>query len=162
MVASASRRTAEKQDGMMLGDRPAGVSRCRLDSPRCHADWQAYHGIRRRVFHLARPDEPINSDCHPLVLFLGDKPIGAIQVDELKNQTAALRLVAIDPTFQGKGHGRVMLDQAEQFVRDLGCMKAVVYSTPEAAGFYQTAGYEEEDWDDICIGGIVQMLKKLA
>jgi GNAT superfamily N-acetyltransferase len=113
------------------------------------------------VFHLPRRDEPINSACHPLVLFLGDEPIGAIQVDGLKDQAMALRLVAIDPTVQGRGHGRVMLKQAEQFARDLGCKKAVVYSTPEAAGFYQTAGYDEQDWDDICIGGIVQMLKQL-
>src|SRR6202012_1491552 len=107
------------------------------------------------------PDEPLSSDCHPLVLFLEDKPIGAIQVDDLKNQAAALRLVAIDPPFQGGGHGRAMLERAEQFVRKLGCDKAVVYATPEAAGFYQTAGYDEEDWDEMCMGGIVQMLKKL-
>jgi GNAT superfamily N-acetyltransferase len=74
---------------------------------------------------------------------------------------AALRLVAIDPAFQGGGHGRVMLERAEQFVRGLGCRKAVVYATPEAAGFYQTAGYDEEDWDEVCMGGIVQMLKML-
>jgi GNAT superfamily N-acetyltransferase len=145
----------------MPTDRPRGPSCYRLDPPRCDQDWQAYHGIRRRVFHLPRQDEPVNSDCHPLVLFLEDEPIGAIQVDDLKNQAAALRLVAIDPTFQGGGHGRVMLEQAEQFVRELGCKKAVVYSTPEAAGFYQTAGYDEEDWDDVCMGGIVQMLKRL-
>jgi GNAT superfamily N-acetyltransferase len=151
----------EKQDGRMPRDRPGGGGRYRLDSPRCDQDWQAYHGIRRLVFHLPQPDEPFRSGTHPLVLFLGNKPIGAIQVDELQDQTAALRLVAIDPTFQCRGHGRVMLEQAEQFVRELGCRRAVVYATPDAAGFYQAAGYNEEDWDDICIGGIVQMLKKL-
>jgi GNAT superfamily N-acetyltransferase len=145
----------------MPTDRPKGAGHYRLDSPRCDLDWQAYHGIRRRVFHLARPDEPTSARCHPLVLFLEGKPIGAIQVDELKNAAAALRLVAIDPPFQGGGHGRAMLERAEQFVRDLRCHKAVVYSTLEAVGFYQTAGYDEEDWDDICIGGIVQMQKRL-
>lgn len=134
----------------------------RLDPPACDQDWQAYHGIRRRVFHLPRLDEPISDACHPLVLFLDDRPIGAIQVDDLGNKTAALRLVAIDTALQGVGHGRVMLQHAEQFVRDLGCRKAMVYATPEAAGFYQMAGYDEEDWDEVYIGGIVQMLKKLG
>jgi GNAT superfamily N-acetyltransferase len=147
--------------GRMPTDRETGEGYYRLDSPRCDQDWQAYHGIRRRVFHLPRPDEPISPDCHPLLLFLEDKPIGAIQVDDLRNAAAALRLVAIDPPFQGGGHGRAMLQRAEQFVRELGCSKAVVYATPEAAGFYQTAGYDEEDWDEVCMGGIVQMLKKL-
>jgi hypothetical protein len=137
----------------MPTDRLKGEGCYRLDSPRCDQDWHAYHGIRRKVFNLPRPEEAISTDCHPLVLFLEDKPIGAIQVDDLRNATAALRLVAIDPAWQGG---------AEQFVRDLGCNKAVVYATPEAAGFYQTIGYDEEDWDEVCMGGIVQMLKNLG
>ena len=145
----------------MPTDRSPGSATYRLDPPRCDQDWLAYHGIRHKVFHLPRPDEPISSDCHPLLLFLQDQPIGAIQVDDLRNATAALRLVAIDPAWQGGGHGRVMLDHVEQFVRELGCRTAVVYATPEAAGFYQTIGYDEQDWDAVCMAGIVQMLKKL-
>jgi len=146
----------------MPTDQLPGEGPYRLDSPRCDQDWLAYHGIRRKVFHLPRPVDEISPDCHPLLLFLEDQPIGAIQVDDLRNAAAALRLVAIDPAFQGGGHGRVMLERAEQFVRNLGCSRAVVYATPEAAGFYQTAGYDEEDWDEVCMGGIVQMLKKLG
>jgi GNAT superfamily N-acetyltransferase len=146
----------------MPGDRAKGEACYRLVSPRCDQDWHAYHGIRRKVFNLPRPDEAISVDCHPLLLFLEDQPIGAIQVDDLGNAAAALRLVAVDPAWQGGGHGRAMLEQAEQFARDLGCDKAVVYATPEAAGFYQTIGYDEEDWDELCMGGIVQMLKYLS
>jgi GNAT superfamily N-acetyltransferase len=133
----------------------------RLDAPQCAQEWQAYHGIRRKVFHLPRPDEDTSPGTHPLLLWHEDQPVGAIQVDDLQNAAAALRLVAIDPAYQGDGHGRVMLERAEEFVKTLGCHKAVVYSTPEAAGFYAQAGYDEEDWDEVCMGGIVQMLKKL-
>ena len=42
-----------------------------------------------------------------------------------------------------------------------GCRKAVVSATPEAAGFYANAGYDEENWDETSVGGIVQMLKNL-
>jgi GNAT superfamily N-acetyltransferase len=145
----------------MPTDRPSHEQTYRLDPPRCDQDWRAYHGIRRKVFHLPRPDEPISQHCHALLLFLEDEPIGAIQVDDLRNAAAALRLVAIDPAWQGSGHGRVMLERAEQFVKKLGCRKAVVYATPEAAGFYQTAGYDEENWDEVCMAGVVQMLKEL-
>ena len=133
----------------------------RLDPPQCAQDWQAYHGIRRKVFHLPRPEEDTRPGTHPLLLWRDDKPIGAIQVDDLDNAAAALRLVAIDPAYQGGGHGRVMLQRAEEFAKNLGCRRAVVYATPEAAGFYAQAGYDEEDWDDVCMGGIVQMLKQL-
>ncbi len=143
------------------GEQPSGGANYRLDRPRCDEDWQAYHGIRRKVFHLPRPVEEISPDCHPLLLFLEGRPIGAIQVDDLRNTAAALRLVAIDPAHQGGGHGRAMLERAEKFARELGCGKAVVYATPESAGFYQSIGYDEDDWDEICMGGIVQMLKIL-
>jgi GNAT superfamily N-acetyltransferase len=140
---------------------PQGDTSYRLDRPRCAQDWRAYEGIRRQVFNLPRPDEAIDPGCHPLLLWLEDQPIGAIQVEDLRNAAAALRLVAIDPAWQARGHGRALLDHAERFARDLGCSKAVVYATPEAAGFYANAGYDEEDWDGCSLGGIVQMLKKL-
>jgi GNAT superfamily N-acetyltransferase len=146
---------------MTPNDRPHSAGAYRLVPPGCAQDWQAYHAIRRRVFNLPRPEEPVSPDTHPLLLFLGDRPVGAIQVDDLKNAAAALRLVAIDPACQGAGHGRVMLERAEQFVRGLGCRKAVVYATPESAGFYASSGYDEDDWDEVCMGGIVQMLKHL-
>ncbi len=145
----------------MPGDRTRQQDAYRLAPPQCARDWQAYHGIRRRVFNLPRPDEANEPACFPMLLWLEDQPIGAIQIEDLRNTAAALRLVAIDPAWQGGGHGKVMLQHAEKFVRDIGCHKAVVYATPEAAGFYAQAGYDEEDWDEAYMGGIVQMLKKL-
>lgn len=145
----------------MPTDQPRGDASYRLDRPSCTQDWRAFHNIRRQVFNLPRPDEATDPGCHPLLLWLEGQPIGAIQVDNLQNAAAALRLVAIDPAWQSRGHGRIMLDYAERFARELGCKKAVVYATPEAAGFYAHAGYDEEDWDEVCMGGIVQMLKKL-
>jgi GNAT superfamily N-acetyltransferase len=138
-----------------------GEGTYRLEPPRCGQDWEAYHGIRRKVFHLPRPEEDNAPTSHPMLLWLEDHPIGAIQIEDLCNQAAALRLVAIDPHWQGGGHGKVMLECAEKFAREIGCSKAVVYATPEAAGFYAQAGYDEEDWDEIAMGGIVQMLKNL-
>jgi GNAT superfamily N-acetyltransferase len=154
---------AEKTgDGKMPTDRSRGETALyRLDRPRCTQDWHAYDGIRRQVFNLPRRDGAIDATTHPLLLWLEDQPIGAIQVEDLRNAAAALRLVAIDPAWQARGHGRALLDHAEKFARDLGCSKAVVYATPEAAGFYANAGYDEEDWDETSVSGIVQMLKKL-
>ena len=138
-----------------------GEGAYRLQPPGCVRDWDVYHAIRRKVFHLPRPEEDNGPTSHPMLLWLEDQPIGAIQIEDLCNQAAALRLVAIDPHWQGGGHGRVMLERAEKFVREIGCRRAVVYATPEAAGFYAQAGYDEEDWDEVAMGGIVQMMKNL-
>jgi GNAT superfamily N-acetyltransferase len=138
----------------------------RLSRPGSAEEWAAYHGIRRRVAFEAgdgMPDDPEERapDHFPLLLKLGAAPIGTIRVDSLTNGDAALRLVAIDPAWQGGGHGRILLREAEGFARDIGCRRAVVYATPEAAGFYAAAGYAEDEFDDNYFGGVVQMAKPL-
>lgn len=138
----------------------------RLSRPASPAAWAAYHAIRRRVAFEASEDAENDSDelapgHHPLLLTLGAVAIGTIRVDNINEGDAALRLVAIDPVHQGAGHGRILLREAEAFARDIGCRRAVVYATPEAAGFYASAGYAEDEFDDNYFGGIVQMAKPL-
>lgn len=134
-----------------------------LRRPNTEADWVAYHAIRRAVMFEdeSDDDEALGADSYPLLLWCADRPVGTIQVDLLNGDAAAFRLVAIDPAEQGHGHGRVILREAEAFARDIGCRKAVVYATPEAAGFYAAAGYAEDPFDDNYFGGIVQMAKPL-
>lgn len=139
----------------------------RLTRPTCDADWAAYHSIRRSVDFesddVSEQDraEELAPGNYPLVLWLDDQPVGAIRIDSLDNGGAAFRLVAIHPKAQGQGHGRVLLREAEDFARDLGCRQAVIYSTVEAAGFYQAAGYAEDTWDETYFGGVVLMTKPL-
>jgi GNAT superfamily N-acetyltransferase len=138
----------------------------RLCRPESLDEWAAFHEIRRRVAFEAGEQIEDDPDDHaqghfPLLLKLGPIPIGTIRIDSLDNGYAALRLVAIDPACQGCGHGRVLLREAEGFARDIGCRRAVVYATPEAAGFYAAAGYAEDEFDDNYFGGIVQMAKPL-
>lgn len=139
----------------------------RLGCPASAEDWETYYRIRRDVLLEARKyaieqAEEHAADHHPHLLWLQARPIGTIRVDLVPPDCAAMRLVAIDPTCQGCGHGRALLRLAEEFARGLGCGKAVVYATPEAAGFYSKAGYAEEDWDDVYVSGIVQMTKPLC
>jgi GNAT superfamily N-acetyltransferase len=140
-----------------------------LRRPAGAAEWQVYHDIRRDVMlesrefsrKLPTEAEELAPARYPLLLWLGEVPIGSIRIDDLGDGAAAFRLVAIDPVRQGQGHGRAMLDQAEHFARGLGCRQAVVYATQESAGFYECSGYAEEDWDEQAMAGIVQMVKPL-
>jgi GNAT superfamily N-acetyltransferase len=136
----------------------------RLRRPADDAEWGVYRSIRREVdFEGEDEDDPEErADGHyPLLLWCGAEAVGTIRIDSLDGQAAALRLVAINPRCQGQGHGRALLREAEAFARDLGCRKAVVYATPEAAGFYASAGYAEDPFDDQYFGGVVQMAKPL-
>ncbi len=150
-----------------MDDAETGVQRVyRLRRPASPEDWAAYHSIRRRVAFEAgetvEDDPEERAPAHyPLLLKRGRTAIGTIRIDSLNDGDAAFRLVAIDPASQGEGHGRVLLREAEGFARAIGCRRAVVYATPEAAGFYAAAGYNEDEFDDNYFGGIVQMVKPL-
>lgn len=150
-----------------MDDAAPGVNEgYRLTRPATPEDWTAYHEIRRRVAFEAGEDTEDDPDefapgHYPLLLLRDRQPVGTIRVDTINENDAALRLVAIDPVRQGEGHGRVLLREAESFARALGCRRAVVYATPEAAGFYAAAGYAEDEFDDSYFGGIVQMVKPL-
>jgi len=139
----------------------------RLRPPASPDDWEVYHRIRRDVlleaqkYALEHPDDHAPGH-HPLLLCLDDQPIGSIRVDITEAGEAGLRLVAIDPALQRRGCGRILLQLAENFARERGCSRAVLYATPDAVGFYTKAGYAEEDWDDVYISGIVQMTKPLC
>lgn len=136
----------------------------RLRRPATDAEWAAYHGIRKSVaFEDDEPDlqEELAPGRYPLLLWSGAEPVGTIRIDSLDGHAAAFRLVAVDPHAQGQGHGRALLKEAEAFAREIGCRKAVVYATPEAAGYYASAGYAEDPFDDQYFGGIVQMAKAL-
>jgi GNAT superfamily N-acetyltransferase len=138
-----------------------------LRPPASPDDWDVYHRIRQDVlleakkYALEHPDDHAQGH-YALLLCLEDQPIGSIRVDISETGEAGLRLVAIDPSLQGRGCGRALLLLAEDFARSQGCTRAVLYATPEAVGFYTKAGYAEEDWDDVYISGIVQMAKKLC
>jgi GNAT superfamily N-acetyltransferase len=150
----------------MPASEPSPSKLYRLGRPACDADWAAFHAIRRSV-DFESEDAPVCDDedlapgNYPLLLWLDGTPVGAIRIDSLDNGGAAFRLVAIDPACQGQGHGRVLLREAEDFARDIGCRQAVIYSTVEAAGFYATAGYAEDTWDEPYFGGVVMMTKPL-
>src|ERR1700690_327484 len=150
-----------------MDDAATGTNaRYRLSPPASTEEWAAYHDIRRRVAFEAgeaiEDDPEERAQGHfPLLLKLGATSIGTIRVDSLSNGDAALRLVAIDPARQGEGHGRILLREAEAFAREIGCRRAVVYATPDSAGFYAAAGYAEDEFDDNYFGGIVQMAKPL-
>ena len=140
----------------------------RLAPPSCRADWDVYHRIRQEVlleslkYAMEQPDEEDEPGHHPLLFWKDDQPIGTIRIDELDGGAAALRLVAIDPALQGQGHGAALLTEAERFARDLGCGKAVVYSTTEAIGYYEAGGFFEDEWAGCEIAGIAQMVKPLG
>ncbi|AZS15861.1 GNAT family N-acetyltransferase [Paenibacillus lutimineralis] len=54
---------------------------------------------------------------------------------------AKIERVAVIPEFQNKGYGRLVIEAAENWIRELGFSKIVITSQQQAVGFYESLGY---------------------
>jgi GNAT superfamily N-acetyltransferase len=133
--------------------------------------WAAYHDIRRRVLFEARgrfgvydenhPDER-DPAFHPQVLLWQGTPVGVMRID-LAGRVATFRRVAIRDDSQRQGHGRVMLQLAEEFVRARGCREVHSHVASDAVEFYRKQGFEHthNDISEALQGSDSILMKKI-
>jgi len=120
-----------------------------LRPPASHEEWGVFHEIRRKVLFENRgkgegyienhPDDSIRGN-HPLVLICDGSIIGVVRID-ISGTVAWLRRVAIREDLQRLGHGRVLLNLAEEFAKTKGCTEVRSNAAVEAVGFYERCGY---------------------
>lgn len=138
-------------------------------------EWAAMHDIRRRVLFAPGRHSPdiIYDENHPEdradgnvphLLMLEDVPIGVVRLD-LRDTVAIVRLVAIEPAYQGQGHGSLMDELVTQKAWGLGVRQLRVNAARTAVGFYQKTGWQEAEWDAEELAGLaadcVQMVKDI-
>ena len=137
-------------------------------------DWAAMHRLRRDVlFAPFRKQGIVYDENHPddrdpanlPFLFLVDgQPAGITRLD-LHGDTAIVRLVAIAPDLQRRGHGRAMSEHIDQAARRRGVRLLRVNAAPEAVGFYEATGWQRREWDRDELSGIaadcIQMEREL-
>jgi GNAT superfamily N-acetyltransferase len=118
-------------------------------SPESKSEWTAYHDIRRTVLWEARGIFDVYDDDHPdefkpnhfpKLLIHDDVPIGVIRID-IYGATAWFRRVAIIEARQRNGHGRSLLDFAEDFAREYGAQRVESSVDEDAVPFYRRCGY---------------------
>lgn len=99
------------------------------------------HGITlRREF-----DEHDGPDTKYVVLTDADFPVATCRVYPLGGAQAMIGRVVVLPEYRGEGLGRVVVEEAEKWLRELGCTQAVVESRDVAVGFYEKLGYAVTD-----------------
>lgn len=139
------------------------------------ADWAAMHAIRRAtlfapgrrkvdiVYDENHPDD--HAEGHvPFVLVDDGEPIGVVRLD-FRGDIAIVRLVAILPSLQRRGHGRLLDALVIEEARRRGVKELRLNSAPDAVGFYEKTGWVHGDWDPAELVGIgadcVQMIKAI-
>lgn len=78
------------------------------------------------------------------VLSIDDEPVGALHLDQLDDETAEIRNIAVKPEHQGKGYGRQLLAHSIEEAKTSGLKRLIVSTGNSSIGnlaFYQKAGF---------------------
>lgn len=80
------------------------------------------------------------------VLVLDDiYPVAACRIHVSDNEeTAKIERVSVLSEYRKKGVGRLLIEEAENWIRESGVKKICIYSRDEAVGFYEALGYKAD------------------
>jgi GNAT superfamily N-acetyltransferase len=99
------------------------------------------HGITlRREF-----DEHDTPDTKYIVLTDNDFPVATCRFYPLESGSAMIGRVVVLPEYRGRGLGKRVIEEAEDWLISTGVTKAVVESRDVAVGFYKKLGYTVKD-----------------
>jgi GNAT superfamily N-acetyltransferase len=93
-----------------------------------------FSGRGRSGYDRYHPDDQ-SPDNHFMGFWQDGELLGTLRVNFLDDETAALRLVAVEPHIQRRGIGRKMIVAAEQFISAAGCRRVVTNSAINAVQF---------------------------
>ena len=128
-------------------------------------DWAQYHEIRRitlfeekgrvNVYDPNHADEYLENN-HPLLLKFKGDGIGTTRLDDRKDGTGIVRLVAIKSAMHGHGHGRKLSQLTQEYAKTLGMNTLYVNAAPEAIEYYKATGWKPFPWDPSELTGIAK------
>ncbi|MCS6905603.1 MAG: GNAT family N-acetyltransferase, partial [Bacteroidia bacterium] len=94
-----------------------------IHPPRNEQQWQAYYDLRYRVLRQpwqqprgSERDE-LEEDAIHAALWQGEKLLAVGRAHWLNPSTAQIRYMAVEPAYQGKGHGAAILHYLEAQVK---------------------------------------------
>ncbi len=80
-------------------------------------------------------------DFEYIAAFKDEHPIAACRIHYVDEKTAKIERVVTVAEYRGKGIGRIIIGEAEEWIREHGINKIVITSRDAAVGFYEKLGY---------------------
>jgi predicted GNAT family N-acyltransferase len=112
--------------------------------------WREIVELRRRILRLPLgldfTEEQLEEerDQAQVGLYEDGRLVACALVYAGDAETAKVRQVAVEPTEQGKGYGRAVMDACEDVASEMGCRRIVLHARDTAVPFYLALGYEIE------------------
>lgn len=118
-----------------------------IRTPETEAEWRDYYDLRFRVLRepLGQPRGTEKNEGDATALHFAvydDKKLVAIaRLDSCGEQVAQVRFVAVDTSLQGKGYGRLIMEEVERKSIERGDKKMILHARDYALDFYRQLGY---------------------
>lgn len=121
---------------------------------RAESEWQRAGAYSVRVQGMNRQhhiplreefDEHDGDGTRYIVLLDDGYPVATCRFYEIGAGSVALGRVVVLPEYRGRGLGRRVVEEAERWIRELGCREIVIDSRIVAVPFYEKLGYASAD-----------------
>ena len=130
------------------------VPGAKIEVLRAEAEWQraGAYSVRiqgmNRQHHISLREEFDEHDCDGtryIVLLDDGYPVATCRFYETGAGSVVLGRVVVLPEYRGRGLGRRVVEEAERWIRELGCREVAIDSRTVAVPFYEKLGMKRAD-----------------
>jgi len=119
-------------------------------SPQTAEEFERYRDLRWRILRapwnqpiITAQDDLENDDFPIMVCEVDGIPIGVGRAHFFSENEAQIRSISVEPEWEGKGIGSIVLKELEKIVIAKGATRIIIHSRKSAIEFYKKNGYKE-------------------
>ena len=118
--------------------------------PQTAEEFERYRDLRWRILRapwnqpiITAQDDLENDDFPIMVCEVDGIPIGVGRAHFISENEAQIRSISVEPEWEGKGIGSIVLKELEKIVIAKGATRIIIHSRKSAIEFYKKNGYKE-------------------
>jgi len=116
--------------------------------PKTPEEFQRYRDLRWKILRaphnqprITEEDDAGNNDFPIMVCEVDGIPIGVGRAHFFSEDEAQIRSISVEPEWEGKGIGTIVLKELEKIVTAKGAKRIIIHARNNAIEFYEKNGY---------------------
>ena len=118
--------------------------------PNTPEEFQRYRDLRWKILRapynqprITEQDDDGIKDYPIMVCEIDGIPIGVGRAHFISEDEAQIRSISVEPEWEGKGIGSIVLKELEKIVSEKGAKRIIIHARNNAIEFYKKNGYRE-------------------
>jgi N-acetylglutamate synthase-like GNAT family acetyltransferase len=118
--------------------------------PNTPEEFQRYRDLRWKILRaphnqprITEQDDAEVKDYPIMVCEIDGIPIGVGRAHFISESEAQIRSISVEPEWEGKGIGSLVLKELEKIVTEKGAKRIIIHARNNAIEFYKKNGYKE-------------------